>query len=330
MPSYEERRIAITTAVRDTDRIPKVPNAGSVEQRDGTSVQVMHNGVVIEEGCYYPDWTTEIIRNLRGHHEPQEEVAFHALVERLREEGGAPVMLELGSFWAYYSLWLKHAVRATRCLLAEPDPEHLEVGRRNFALNGVSGEFIHAAVGRHHNHSVRLVLESDGMAHRVPGVTVDGLCAERGVERLDVLLIDVQGAELDALRGAREAIRERRIRFFVVSTHHHSHSGDPLTHQRCLRFLQEAGAHLIAEHSVSESCSGDGLIVASLDPRDADLRVDVSVVRARDSLFGELEWDLAAAKNLRLRASRAARKVVTLTCSAAARLRATTSGHSRS
>jgi FkbM family methyltransferase len=320
MASYEERRIAITTAVRDTDRIPKVPSAGSVEQRDGTRVQVMHNGVVIEEGCYYPDWTTEIIRELRGHHEPQEEVAFHVLVERLCEEGGAPVMLELGSFWAYYSLWLKHAVPETRCLLVEPDPEHLEVGRRNFALNGVSGEFIHAAVGRRHNHRVRLVLESDGIAHRVRGVTVDGLLAEHRIERLDVLLIDVQGAELDALRGARGAIRERRIRFLVISTHHHSHSGDPLMHQRCLRFAKDAGAHVIAEHSVQESCSGDGLIVASLDPRDADLHLDVSVVRSRDSLFGELEWDLAVAQNLRLRARRAGRTVFARTRWAAARL----------
>lgn len=321
MPSYEERRIAITTAVRDTDPIPKVPNAGAVEQRNGTRVQVMHNGVVIEEGCYYPDWTTEIIRSLRGHHEPQEEAAFHVLVERLREEGGAPVMLELGSFWAYYSLWLKHAVPETRCILVEPDRKHLETGRRNFALNGVSGEFIHAAVGRRHNDSVRLVLESDGMAHRVRGVTVDGLLDDYGVERLDVLLSDVQGAELDVLRGAREAIRDRRIRFFVVSTHHHSHSGDPLTHQRCLRFLQDAGAYVVAEHSVPESCSGDGLIVASLDPRDADLHIEVSVVRSRDSLFGELEWDLAAAKDLRRRARGAARKVLGRTRSAATRLR---------
>jgi FkbM family methyltransferase len=321
MPSYEERRIAITTAVRDTDRIPKVPNAGSIEQRDGTRVQVMHNGVVIEEGCYYPDWTTEIIRSLRGHHEPQEEVAFHVLVERLREEGGAPVMLELGSFWAYYSLWLKHAVPEARCILVEPDPKHLEVGRRNFALNGVSGEFVHAAVGRRHNRSVRLMLESDSKTHRVPGVTVDGLLDDLGIERLDLLLSDVQGAELDVLHGAGEAIRNRRIRFLVVSTHHHSHSGDPLTHQRCLGFLQDAGAHVIAEHSVPESCSGDGLIVASLDPRDADVHVEMSVVRSRDSPFGDLEFDLAAAKDLRRRARRAARSAVARLRSAAGRLR---------
>ncbi|MBV9808709.1 MAG: FkbM family methyltransferase [Solirubrobacterales bacterium] len=304
MPSYEERRIEITSAVRDTDPIPKVPRAGDVEERNGTRVQIMHNGVVVEEGCYWGDWTTEIVRRLRGHHEPQEEAVFHVLVERLREDTPAPVMLELGSFWAYYSLWLKRAIPATRCLMLEPDPNNLAIGQRNFSLNGVTGEFIHAPVTREHGAPVRMATESDGVVRRFRGLSVDGLIADKGLERIDLLLSDVQGAELDALLGATRAMQERRIRFFVISTHHHSISRDPLTHQKCLRVLEEAGAHVIAEHSVPESCSGDGLIAASLDPRDADLHVDITVVRARDSLFGELEWDLAAAQNWRHQARR--------------------------
>jgi hypothetical protein len=44
-----------------------------------------------------------------------------------------------------------------------------------------------------------------------------------------------------------------------------------------------------------ESRSGDGLIAATKDPRHSDLHVDVTIVRVRDSLFGELEADLAEA-----------------------------------
>ncbi len=107
------------------------------------------------------------------------------------------------------------------------------------------------------------------------------------LEQIDVLLCDIQGAELDMLAGAVEAIGTGALRFVLLSTHHHQISGDPLTHQRCLDTLVAAGAHIVAEHSVSESCSGDGLIVASFDPRDAELRVAVTKVRAQDSLFGE-------------------------------------------
>ena len=45
----------------------------------------MHNGVPVVEGCYYGSWMTEIIQGLWGHDEPQEEAAFHVLLERLGE-----------------------------------------------------------------------------------------------------------------------------------------------------------------------------------------------------------------------------------------------------
>ena len=296
----DERRIALTTAVRDTDRIPKVPNAGEVILRDGVPVQIMHNGILVYEGCYAGPWMTEVIRQLRGHHEPQEEVAFHAILERLAADTPDPVMVELGSFWAYYSIWAKSEIPAARLTLVEPDLANLAVGRRNLALNDMEAEsIIHAAVGSEHNAMGRLRWESDGQRHVTRQITVDGLMDERGIDRIDLLLCDVQGAEVAMLRGAGRALRERRVRFLIVSTHHHRICGDPLTHQHCVNILREAGAHFIAEHSVSESCSGDGLIAASMDARDTDLNVDVTVVRARDTLFGELEWDLAQTYPLR-------------------------------
>jgi FkbM family methyltransferase len=290
----EARRVALTTAARDTDDIPKVPGAGGIVERDGVAAQVMHNGVLVEEGCYHGAWMTEVIHRLRGHHEPQEERAFHEVVERLREDTPTPTMVELGSFWAYYSLWLKRAIPAARCILVEPDPGSLAVGLRNVALNGVEAESVAAAVGLPDSGTIELLCESDGVTRTVPLVSVDGLMRRLAIPRLDLLLCDTQGAEVDALRGAATALRERTLRFLVISTHHHAISGDPLTHERCLEALAEHGAHIVVEHTVQESASGDGLIVASTDARDADFRIDVSRSRARDTLFGPLDHDLAA------------------------------------
>jgi FkbM family methyltransferase len=289
----EKHRIELTTSVRDTEPLPKVPNAGMIETREGRRVQVMHNGVVVEEHCYGGPWMTEVIRRLRGHHEPQEEVAFNAVVERLKADTPSPVMVELGSFWAYYSLWLKTEIPGAECICVEPDPRNLEVGRRNFALNGISARFVHAAVGSPHGRLMRMRTESDGAMRRTRLVTLDGLMRDERLERVDVLLSDVQGAEHDLLIGAQPLLRAGRVRFLVVSTHHHTISGDPLTHQRCRELLRDCGAHVIVEHSVLESASGDGLLVASTDPRDRDLELDVSVVRNRDCIFGEPEYELA-------------------------------------
>ena len=300
MPGDVARRVELTVAVRDTDAIPKVPDAGEVTEVDGHQVQVMHNGLLIHAGCYQGAWGTEIIRRLHGHHEPQEELVFHTILERLADEGlTRPTMAELGSYWSYYSMWFTHRLAGAEAIMVEPDPQNLEVGRRNFELNDIDGTFVHAAVGGEHQTSMWLPCESDGRVRRVPAVTLGGLLSDHGHDRFDVVLCDTQGAEQAVLEGSRELLRSGAVRFLIVSTHHHIFSGDPLTHQKCLRLLKDLGAHIIAEHSVSESCSGDGLIAVSFDPRDADLAVDVTHVRAKDSVFGEPEYALAQARGWR-------------------------------
>jgi hypothetical protein len=178
----------------------------------------------------------------------------------------------------------------------EPDPVYLEVGRRNFALNGLSeaATFVHGALGAKPGDPLVFTAESTGAPVSVVQHDLRSLMKLAGVDRVDLLLADVQGAEEVLLARAGGDLATGRVRFLIVSTHHHSISGDPLTHQRALSRLTEAGAHVIAEHSVSESFSGDGLIAVSFDERDRDLAVAVSHARARDSLFGELEIDLEA------------------------------------
>jgi FkbM family methyltransferase len=282
----EAHRVKITTAAGDTDAIPKVADAGLLRVQDGTSVQVMHNGVVIEEGCYHGRWMTEVIHRLRGHHEPQEERAFHEIVQRLRADTPAPVMIELGSFWAYYSLWLAHEIPGTRSVLVEPDAHNLATGLRNFALNGLTTEHhVQAAVGLPDGGTTDLAWESDGMVRTLPLVSVDGLAARLGLDRVDLVLCDTQGAEVDALRGMADLAGRGGLRFLVISTHHQTITGDPLTHDRCLEVLAQLGAQIIAQHTVLESASGDGLIVASLDPRDTDFHVEVSRTNPSASLF---------------------------------------------
>jgi FkbM family methyltransferase len=64
-------------------------------------------------------------------------------------------------------------------------------------------------------------LEVDGQpaepvaSRRVRGITLDAYCAERGIDRIDLLKLDVEGAELEALRGARRLLDEGRIRCLV-------------------------------------------------------------------------------------------------------------------
>ena len=183
----------------------------------------------------------EIIETLDGHHEPQEELAFARVLERI--ERPDPVIVEFGCFWAYYSTW-----------------------------------FLRSFPG--------------GTVHHVPVRSVPSLVADHDLDRIDVLHLDIQGAELAVLESCRALIGDGRIHFVVVSTHHHTISGDPQTHQRCIDLVRELGGHVVAEHTVLESFSGDGLVVASFDDADRDFRIELSRARTTQALFPSGEQEL--------------------------------------
>ena len=230
-------RVELTTSCGDTNNLDKVADAGMTKVVGDERVQVMHNGVLVVEGCYYGGWMTEIIQRLRGHHEPQEEIVFDELVRRVARSTGRPTMIELGAFWGYYSLWLLHEAPDALAVLVEPDPHNLDAGRRNFALNGRTGHFVQAAVGPVDRPPQPFVCESDGMARQVPVVSLQGLIEQFALDHVDLLLLDVQGAETAFLEGAASLLADR-VRFVVVSTHHHTISGDVRTHQRCLEVVR--------------------------------------------------------------------------------------------
>jgi lipopolysaccharide transport system ATP-binding protein len=278
-------RINMTTSCRDSDPIDKVENAGKCyhDQDNQCDVQLMHNGLRVVKGGYYGDWMTEIIENLKGHHEPQEELVFSKILERIGDEA---TMIELGSFWSYYSLWFLKGYHATRkAICLEADPKHVEIGRQNAALNGLSPVFINGVATREGtNLGIEFETESSGVV-RIRGWSVADLMNEHTISQLDILHVDTQGAEYEVLQGAQAMVQSGRIRFLVVSTHSYEICGDPLMHQRCLAWLINERAHIICEHDVHESFSGDGLIVASFAEYDRGWVETISRNRYQNSLF---------------------------------------------
>lgn len=175
--------------------IARHPLAGT---RDGELV-VLHNGLRVPltgETAYYGPFSAILELN-RGVHEPLEEFVFQEMIARLAP---APVMLELGAYWGHYSMWLKLRRPRATVFLVEPEAANLDVGQRNFASNRLAGTFIQARVGQ-------------------DAFTVDDFLASQGLEHLDILHADIQGAEAELLDGCREALRTRRIDHLCLSTH---------------------------------------------------------------------------------------------------------------
>ena len=294
--AHTAKRIRTTTSTRMTDAIEKIDGAGDVVDIDGRRFQRMHNGILVGAGAYGGEWMTEIISRLGGHHEPQEEVVFDALLGRLASVS-EPVMIEFGSNWTYYGMWFATALPGSRVLALEPDRAYLANGKANVEINELGDRvtFIRGAVGDTPGASMDFIGEHGGPAEPVEQHDFASLMGILGTDRVDLALIDIQGFEYGLLLRASDLLRSGAIRFLVVSTHHHSFSGDALTHQRVLQHLRNLGGSIIAEHSIPESFSGDGLIVASFDERDAGFEVDLPLARSRDSIFDSVEFELETA-----------------------------------
>ncbi len=252
-----QQRVTLAIKCRDCNDLPRVADAGKVFEAGGNSVQMMHNGIQTYCSSHYGPYNVEVIRQLKGVHEPQEERVFHEVLKQIA--GGATIM-ELGSFWAYYSLWFLQTIRGSRAILIEPVPAALEAGKRNFALNGRQGTFINAAISDQCRPAAAIELWK-GFEVMAETITVDSLMDSQSLEYLDVLHADIQGTEGRMLLGAERSLSQHRIGWLFLSTH------SEYIHQFCRLQLFRHGYTIVAQHTPAESFSIDGLIVAAVSPQ---------------------------------------------------------------
>lgn len=214
--------------------IERVPMAGVVQ---GNEV-FLHNGNRVPlsgDAAYYGAFSQILIVN-RGVHEPLEEYVFQEVLKKLRDD---PVMIELGAYWAHYSMWLKKLRPRATLVLVEPNPSNLAAGKSNFRRNGFEGEFINAPVAKGQ-------FEVDRFFHA------------RDIRRLDILHADIQGYEIQMLDAARTTLAETKIDYLFISTHSQKLHGD------VVRTLGEYGYRIeVSSDFDNDTTSFDGFVFAS-------------------------------------------------------------------
>src|SRR5262249_22139780 len=173
----------------DNFRIPRHPLAGRVQG----GFQFMHNGLRVIRDGYYGPGQTELLRRNQGCHEPQEEIVFASVLPRV--PAGA-CMVECGAYWGFYSLWFARDVPESRVWLIEPEELNLELGKRNFAANGLTGHFTWGFVARRSR-------QADP-----PEYSIDDFMEAQHLQHIDILHADIQGSEVDMIYGASRALSD--------------------------------------------------------------------------------------------------------------------------
>ena len=169
-------------------------------------------------------------------------------------------MMELGSYWAFYSTWFLTHVKNGQAILVEPLPENIVVSLATLSLNHCIASVELGTVGERPTEFESIYLGgSQTPNYVVPLMNVDELMEAHSVEHLYILHSDIQGAELKMLDGAARALENQRIDYVVISTHSNE------IYEACLEKLAAFNYHIMAEHDTFESYTYDGLIVACAD-----------------------------------------------------------------
>jgi len=166
-----------------------------------------------------------------------EKARFDAVLDLIRRP--KPVMVELGAYWAIWTILFGKRFPDASLVIVEPDAEKLQVGLDNFALNGLAVTAFHNVVAPTH---------TIGVTFEVPEISLDEI--ESGI--IDLLHMDIQGAEFGLYEEVDRKMKEGRIKHLVMATH------DLEQHETIVSQLQHSG------HSVATLWSGrdDGEIIA--------------------------------------------------------------------
>jgi len=173
-------------------------------------------------------------RNLRWRkHEPETPYLSDLL-------SGAPVCLHVGASDGRHSYVMTQAAPKARIYAIEPSAFSFEVLKLTLAWHGIADRVtpVHAAVGEKPGEmllvtprkitgrmgrayafvaetapegKVRPDLQDTGMELQpTPVITLDGFCEDRGIAKVDFIRMDIEGAELMALKGAAHILDRDR------------------------------------------------------------------------------------------------------------------------
>jgi FkbM family methyltransferase len=191
---------------------------------------------------------------LTGMYEPPVTRIF----QRHLSIGGCVV--DAGANWGYFSLLVAPSVGASGAVIAlEPDPRQFDALERNIALNAFHQIApLRVAVGAAEGQATLIGYEDDddnrgvsrvsdeashGRRFEVRCTTIDALTADLPSRRVDLVKIDVEGSEWDALSGMRDGLSSRRYGAVVLELHPDLLRARGIDPAECVRVLTGHGYH---------------------------------------------------------------------------------------
>ena len=137
-------------------------------------------------------------------------------------------VVDLGGHIGLFTLYASRKVGSRgRVVVCEPNPHNFALLKRNIGLNDLPHISAHHCAVAERDGEAEFYIPEGGAdrdnpatsslystqgrrAVKVPLRTLDGLMREEGIESIDHLKVDVEGAELDVLKGGEHCLKNTR------------------------------------------------------------------------------------------------------------------------
>ena len=185
----------------------------------------------------------------------REKELFDECLSNVRSE--APVMIEIGSYWALWSLLFRKKFPTGMNILIELFEELMEVGVQNFELNGFTDRVhaYHGGIGLEESRTFKYVM---GRPDTGEELDLMEIVNENNIDVIDVLHCDIQGSEMLFLETYSNLFDEKVVKNIVIGTHSSTSSRYDL-HGSVLKFLEKRDYEIVQDFPM---LSSDGHIYA--------------------------------------------------------------------
>lgn len=194
---------------------------------------VMHNGIRMMYE-YYGDFSKILMLN-KGCHEPGEERIFNEVLKHIPDNG---TMIELGSYWCFYTIWFNKCIVNAKNYCIESEIRNLDLGKYNCQLNNiVNVDFTHGFIGNNN-------------------IKITEFIKIKNIKHIDILHSDIQGYEFDMINDIVPLLDLIFIKYLFISTHSNN------VHNHCVKILKKHNYRIISNCDLDETFCCDGIIVA--------------------------------------------------------------------